>query len=212
MNFIALRVPQSGTKTWCQLESVSHIISMMNKLLHENSFFTNTSARDRGYFIIAPDWVSERKGVMSTHYQWPAVISTFHMLPTDRDEVSQQLNRDTALDDGYRHAWKQDLDGDKNNPKISGASVTNFHLTLAWVNENFPVLGDLLGPIEPEISIFFKNRRQYLIIQVFTFTQLSFNKSTWHWMIARTKCGHKFAFCQVWKVEIWAWATTVFTV
>lgn len=37
--------------------------------VHENSFFTNTSARDRGYFIIAPDWVSERKGVMSTHYQ-----------------------------------------------------------------------------------------------------------------------------------------------
>ena len=40
---------------------------------------------------------------------------------------------------------KQDLDGDKNNPKISSASVTNFHLTLAWAKENFPVLRDLLG-------------------------------------------------------------------
>ena len=54
-----------------------------------------------------------------------------------------------------RHAWKQNLDGDKNNPKISGASVTNFHLILAWAEENFPILRDLLGPIEPEISFFF---------------------------------------------------------
>ncbi|XP_068740410.1 uncharacterized protein [Montipora capricornis] len=37
--------------------------------IHDNAFFTNTNARDRGYFIIAPDWVSERKGIMSTHYQ-----------------------------------------------------------------------------------------------------------------------------------------------
>ncbi|KAJ7388579.1 hypothetical protein OS493_036807 [Desmophyllum pertusum] len=37
--------------------------------VHDNSFFTNTNSRDRGYFIIAPDWVSERKGIMSTHYQ-----------------------------------------------------------------------------------------------------------------------------------------------
>ena len=34
-----------------------------------DSFFTNTNTRDRGYFIIAPDWVSERKGILSTHYQ-----------------------------------------------------------------------------------------------------------------------------------------------
>ena len=27
---------------------------------------------------------------------------------------------------------KTNLDGDKNNPKISGASVTNFNLTLAF--------------------------------------------------------------------------------
>jgi len=37
--------------------------------VHDNSFFTNTNTRNRGYFIIAPDWVSERKGIMSTHYQ-----------------------------------------------------------------------------------------------------------------------------------------------
>ena len=40
--------------------------------VHDNAFFANTTARDRGYFIIAPDWVSERKGIMVTHYQWPA--------------------------------------------------------------------------------------------------------------------------------------------
>ena len=55
--------------------------------------------------------------------------------------------------------WKQNLDGDKNNPNISGASITNFHLTLAWAKENFPVLRDLLGSREPEISIFFWNRQ-----------------------------------------------------
>ncbi|EDO30948.1 predicted protein [Nematostella vectensis] len=37
--------------------------------IHENSFFTNTSARDRGYFIIAPDWVSERKGIQPVKYR-----------------------------------------------------------------------------------------------------------------------------------------------
>ena len=57
---------------------------------------------------------------------------------------------------------------DKNNPKISITSVTNFHFTLAWAKENFPVLRDLLGPIEPEMSIFFRNCRQYFIIQVLT--------------------------------------------
>ena len=54
---------------------------------------------------------------------------------------------------------KQNLDGDKNNPNISGTSITNFHLTLAWAKENFPVLRDLLGSREPEISIFFRNRQ-----------------------------------------------------
>ena len=70
----------------------------------------------------------------------------------------------------------QTFDADKNNPKISGASVTNFHLTLAWAKENFPVLRDLLGPIEPEISIFFRNRQQYFLIQVLTLTQLFFQQ------------------------------------
>ena len=50
--------------------------------------------------------------------------------------------------------WKQNLDGDKNNPKISSTSVTNFHLTLAWAKDHFPILRDLLGPIELEISFF----------------------------------------------------------
>ena len=59
----------------------------------------------------------------------------------------------------YWHMWKQNLDGDKNNPNISGTSITNFHLTLAWAKENFPVLRDLLGSREPEISIFFRNRQ-----------------------------------------------------
>ena len=59
----------------------------------------------------------------------------------------------------YWHMWKQNLDGDKNNPNISGTSITNFHLTLAWAKENFPVLRDLLGSREPEISIFFRNHQ-----------------------------------------------------
>lgn len=48
--------------------------------VHDNSFFTNTSSRNRGFFIIAPDWVSERKGIMSTHYQWPADSWSLGML------------------------------------------------------------------------------------------------------------------------------------
>ena len=38
---------------------------------------------------------------------------------------------------------------------IQGTNVTNFQLTLAWAEENFPALSELLGPVEPEISIFF---------------------------------------------------------
>ena len=37
---------------------------------HENSFFTNTIAKDRGYFIIAPDWVSEKKGIPPPRYRY----------------------------------------------------------------------------------------------------------------------------------------------
>lgn len=51
-----------------------------HEYVHDNSFFTNTSSRNRGFFIIAPDWVSERKGIMSTHYQWPADSWSLGML------------------------------------------------------------------------------------------------------------------------------------
>ncbi|KAK3732223.1 hypothetical protein QZH41_015315 [Actinostola sp. cb2023] len=37
--------------------------------IHENSFFSYTTAKDRGYFIIAPDWVSERKGIPLPKYR-----------------------------------------------------------------------------------------------------------------------------------------------
>ena len=56
----------------------------------------------------------------------------------------------------YRHACKQNLDGDENKPRITGASVKKFQLTLASAEENCPDLRDLLGPVEPEISIFFE--------------------------------------------------------
>ena len=46
---------------------------------------------------------------------------------------------------------KKKLDGDENNPRVSRATVTNFHLTLAWAEKNFPVLNNLLGLVEPEI-------------------------------------------------------------
>ena len=72
----------------------------------------------------------------------------------------------------YWHVWKQNFDGDKNNPKISGASMKNLHLTPTWAEENCSVLRDLLGPIEPETSIFFRNRQECFIIQVLTLTQL----------------------------------------
>ena len=80
----------------------------------------------------------------------------------------------------YWHAWKQNLDGDKNNPKISGASVTNFHLTLAWAKENFPVLRDLLGPIEPEISFFFQKSLTVLYNSSFNTQTPSFFSTNQH--------------------------------
>ena len=89
INFIILRVPQSGMKTWCWLKFISRIISCVtNKLLS-------------------------------------ACVKT-------------------------------KLDSDKNNPKISGASVTNFHLTLAWAKDHFSRFKGLVRPIEPETSIFFQ--------------------------------------------------------
>jgi len=47
--------------------------------------------------------------------------------------------------------YEQKIEGDKNNPRISSTTVTNFQLTLASAEENFPILNDLLGPVEPEI-------------------------------------------------------------
>ena len=55
----------------------------------------------------------------------------------------------------YQHAYEQKFDGDKNNPRISSAAVTNFQLTLASAKENFPILNELLGPVEPEMLTFF---------------------------------------------------------
>ena len=55
----------------------------------------------------------------------------------------------------YQHAYEQKFDGDKNNPRISIATIANFQLTLASAKENFPILNDLLGPVEPEILTFF---------------------------------------------------------
>ena len=37
--------------------------------VHDNSFFSLTTARDRGYFIVAPDWVSEKKGILYPRYK-----------------------------------------------------------------------------------------------------------------------------------------------
>ena len=55
----------------------------------------------------------------------------------------------------YQHAYEQKFDSDKNNPRISIATIANFQLTLASAKENFPILNDLLGPVEPEILTFF---------------------------------------------------------
>ena len=85
-----------------------------------------------------------------------------------------------------------------------------FNTSLSW--REFSRFKGLVRPNRTGDIDFFRNRRQYFIIQVLILTQLFFNKSTWRWTIARTKCGHKFAFCQVWNVEIWAWAASVFTV
>lgn len=72
-----------------------------------------------------------------------------NMMPTI--ESIQCININVTRNKFLSAACKQNLDGDKNNPRICGASLTNFQLTLAWAKENFPVLRDLLGPLEPEI-------------------------------------------------------------
>ena len=112
----------------------------------------------------------------------------------------------------YRHAWKQNpwwwQKLSKDVRRISNKFPFNTSLSL----REFSRFKGLVRPNRTGDIDFFRNRRQYFIIQVLILTQLFFNKSTWRWTIARTKCGHKFAFCQVWNVEIWAWAASVFTV
>ena len=51
--------------------------------------------------------------------------------------------------------YEQEFDSDKNNPRISSATVTNFQVTLASAKENFSSLNVLLGLVEPEILTFF---------------------------------------------------------
>ena len=51
-----------------------------------------------------------------------------NMMPIRAYFMHNQL-RDEQIAIGTRK--KQNLDGDKNNPKISGTSATNFHLALA---------------------------------------------------------------------------------
>ena len=80
----------------------------------------------------------------------------------------------------YQHEYEQKFDGDKNNPRISSATVTNFQLTLASAKENFPILNDLLGPVEPEILTF-------LIFSSF----LSRNQHGAERLLVTTKVGHK---------------------
>ena len=86
----------------------------------------------------------------------------------------------------YRHTGKQRHDGDKNNPRISSPTVTNFQLTLACDKENFPVLSNLLGPVEPEIPFF-----------LFTPVFFQSNQHGAERLLATAKCGHEFAFCCV---------------
>ena len=78
--------------------------------------------------------------------------------------------------------YEQQFDSDKNNPRIFSATVTNFQLTLASAKENFPILNDWLGPVEPEILTF-------LICGSF----LSRNQHCDERSLAITKVGHKLA-------------------
>ena len=68
--------------------------------------------------------------------------------------------------------------------RTSSATVTNFQLTLASAKENFPILNDLLGLVEPEILTFF-------ICSSF----LSRNQHGAERSVTRIKVGHKLAFC-----------------
>ena len=84
------------------------------------------------------------------------------------------------------------IDGDRNNPRISSATVTNFQLTLASAEENFPILNDLLDPVEPEVLTFFMCS-----------SFLSRNQHGVERSLAATKVGHRLAFCCIWNIDKW---------
>ena len=79
---------------------------------------------------------------------------------------------------------EQKFDSDRNNPRISSATLTNFQLTLASAKEDFPILNNLLGPVEPEILTFY-------ICSSF----LSRNQHGAERFLSTTKVGHRLAFC-----------------
>ena len=85
-----------------------------------------------------------------------------------------------------------------------------FNTNLSW--RELSCFKGLVRPNRTGDIYFFQKLQRVLYNSSFNTHPASFNKSTWRWTIARTKCGHKFAFCQVWNVEIWAWAASVFTV
>ena len=79
---------------------------------------------------------------------------------------------------------KKKFDSDRNNPRISSATVTNFQLTLASAKENFPILNDLLGPVEPEILTFY-----------ICSSSLSGNQHGAERSLLTAKVGRRLAFC-----------------
>ena len=79
---------------------------------------------------------------------------------------------------------EQKFDSDRNNPRISSATLTNFQLTLASAKEDFPILNNLSGPVEPEILTFY-------ICSSF----LSRNQHGAERLLSTTKVGHRLAFC-----------------
>jgi len=83
----------------------------------------------------------------------------------------------------YQHTYEQKFDGDGNNLRISSAAVTNFQLTLASAKENFPILNDLLGPVEPEILTFY-----------ICSSSLSRNQHGAERSLLTTKVGRRLAF------------------
>ena len=79
---------------------------------------------------------------------------------------------------------EQKFDSDRNNPRISSATLTNFQLTLASAKEDFPILNNLLGPVEPEILTF------YICSSFLSRNQHGAKRS-----LSTTKVCHRLAFC-----------------